>query len=272
MQDNVTYSPLDAANISSNALILSLLSAADHGFLTATDLSRAGALFGIEPVTIRMALSRLSRENRLSKISRGTYQLGRNASAITARTSLWRDADHLQRSWRGDWICVIPQKDIGSPQKIMRPQESALRLFGFSKFGDLFLRPNNLIYDSGALNEQLTTLGLSSGAIIFTTRNAIGNDQWRELWPVELLSASYENAIAAMQASQRQLPQLSLPESAAQTYLVGEATIRCINLDPLLPTEFADQARFNEMVSTMRKYSEIGQEIWRQFFASADNP
>ena len=91
---------------------------------------------------------------------------------------------------------------------------------------------------------------------------------WPALWSSAELSNAYEAAIAAMQGSLARLPSLPADEAARETLLIGQAVIRQINFDPLLPPELGDQSAFLRMADSMRTYNQAGQKCWRAYYAS----
>jgi phenylacetic acid degradation operon negative regulatory protein len=75
-----------------------------------------------------------------------------------------------------------------------------------------------------------------------------------------------------MTESLARLPGLSAADAARETLLIGQAAIRAINFDPLLPPELGNQQRFLEMAATMRAYSKAGIACWQAYQATATAP
>ncbi|HAY06855.1 MAG TPA: hypothetical protein PKV67_10740, partial [Hyphomonas sp.] len=86
--------------------------------------------------------------------------------------------------------------------------------------------------------------------------------------PPDALAHAYATALAAMDASLARLPRLGKDEAARETLLTGQAVIRLINFDPLLPPELGPQTEFFRMVDAMRAYNDVGQKCWRDYYAA----
>ena len=61
------------------------------------------------------------------------------------------------------------------------------------------------------------------------------------------------------------LDQLSASEAAQETLLTGQAVIRAINLDPLLPEEFGVLDALLSMVDKMKTYNAAGRAAWKAY-------
>ena len=94
---SLRFEPIAAEDVSARTLVLSLMSVRGRRTQALTYLTRAGALFGIEPTAIRMAVTRLVKDGLLQSVDRGTYATGEKAAALTAEISDWRS----ERSARG---------------------------------------------------------------------------------------------------------------------------------------------------------------------------
>ena len=65
------FAPLPPEALSARALILSLIASIGTGRQSIAGLIHAGALFGIEPATVRVAATRLLKEGLLESPERG---------------------------------------------------------------------------------------------------------------------------------------------------------------------------------------------------------
>ena len=252
-------------DVSARALVLSLMSVRGRRSQSLTYLTRAGAIFDIEPTAIRMAVTRLVRDGLLESIDRGTYATGPRAAALKAEISEWRKAPDRTRPWQGGWIGVITNHLGRSDRKDLRARMRALRLYGFAQAeAGLWVRPDNLRQSLVDLRTALVGIGLQEDALLMTITGTATPDHvnWRELWSTEELRETYETAISVMQKSQVNAANLSLDDAAKETLLVGQSVIRTINLDPLLPDEIGDAALFRKMVTEMVAYDRFGHTFW----------
>jgi phenylacetic acid degradation operon negative regulatory protein len=264
------FNPTAAEDVSARTLVLSLMSVPGRRPQSLTYLSRAGGLFGMEPTAIRMAVTRLVKEGLLESVERGVYATGPKAAAFTAEISDWRGAPDRTRPWKGGWIGVITNHLGRTDRKDLRARMRALRLYGFAQAeGGLWVRPDNLRLSLGALRAALIRIGLQEDAmlVIISETAMPAGVNWRNLWSTDDLRATYEGAIAAMQAS-RQAAASLLPDAAArETLLIGQSVIRTINLDPLLPEDIGDAALFRQMVTEMDAYDLFGKTCWEKIGA-----
>jgi phenylacetic acid degradation operon negative regulatory protein len=90
------------------------------------------------------------------------------------------------------------------------------------------------------------------------------------LWSTAELARTYAEAIEAMNASLKQLPGLPGDQAARDSLLIGQAVIRTINFDPLLPPELGDQEAFLRMVETMVAYNKAGRKCWQAYYAAME--
>lgn len=254
-----------AEDVSARTLVLSLMSVRGRRRQALTYLTRAGAVFGIEPTAIRMAVTRLVREGLLESVDRGTYASGPVSAALTAEISEWRKMPDRTRPWEGGWIGVITNHLGRSDRKHLHARMRALRLYGFAQAeAGLWVRPDNLRLALPDLRDTLVSIGLQEDALLVTITDKAAPDRmnWCDLWSMDDLRTAYGSAIAAMQQSQERAARLPLDEAARETLLVGQSVIRTINLDPLLPAEIGDTALFRKMVTEMVAYDRFGHTFW----------
>lgn len=266
------FSPLAPADVSARALVLSLLSGTSAGPHTSISrLVNAAALFGMEAATLRVAVTRLLKEGLLESPERGLYRPGPKARGLTRRVQDWQNVRDRLAPWRGDWLVALTHQLGRTDRKQVRARERALALSGYRETeGALWVRPANLarglaehradLVDIGA-DDALTLLSVSA-----TAMPAAPN--WPSLWSDSGLAAAYAAALAAMQDSLARLPALGKDAAARETFLIGQAVIRQINFDPLLPPELGDHKAFLAMVDAMQAYNKAGQKCWRDYYNS----
>ena len=249
-------------------LILSLLSAPGLEQVEISTLLAWGSLFDIDSTAVRMAVGRLTRQGLLVSPGRGRYSLGPDGELIANTARDWLHAQKRVANWAGEWI-LVHTAHLGRSQKsALRARERALRLCGFAEFvSGLWCRPANLSEPVSATRARLMTLGLSPEAIVARTAEipGVGEKELFSLWPRETIEAAYKAHIEAMERSSRHIHELNLAEAAKESFLVGEAVIRQINADPLLPSPMIDARARREMIEMMMDYDALGRDIWRKF-------
>ena len=155
-----------------------------------------------------------------------------------------------------------------SNKAALRARERAFRLGGFSQWlPGLHCRPANLVETPLDTRSRLLDLGLESEALVLLASDLPGcktADLFR-LWPRKQLEQAYRGHVRAMQDSLRRLPGMALADAARETIQTGEAVIRQITTDPMLPREMIDTARRREMVELMIEYDRAGRDIWSRF-------
>ena len=115
----------------------------------------------------------------------------------------------------------------------------------------------------------LLALGLEPAAVMSLASELPGveDQELFALWPRVDIEAAYRLHLEAMQRSTARLPKLELAEAARETIEVGEAVIRQINADPLLPTPMINAAARQTMIEHMLEYDKLGRETWRRYIA-----
>ncbi|MEQ9314816.1 MAG: hypothetical protein RLN72_03130, partial [Henriciella sp.] len=232
------------------------------------NLVNAGALFDIEPVTIRVAATRLVKADLLESPDRGMYAPGPKAKALTRRLQQWRDVPGRLSDWSGSWLVCLTHHLGRADRRKVRDRERALMLHGYRETPEgIWVRPANISRPLDTLHQNLVSIGADKDIMLLeANRFADGlEEEWAHLWSPDELSASYKAAIADMTQSLPRLETLPRADAARESLLIGQAVIRTINFDPLLPTELADQALFLRMVETMRHYNDVGKACWRDY-------
>ena len=73
-----------------------------------------------------------------------------------------------------------------------------------------------------------------------------------------------------MMKSLERLASLPCDQAARESLLIGQAVIRTINFDPLLPPELGNQDAFLRMVETMVHYNNVGRKCWQAYYTAMD--
>ena len=266
------YKSLTPQEVSPRALVLSLMSSEFSAPQPIGRLIDAAALFGIEPATLRVAVTRLLKEGLLESPDRGVYRPGPKSRALTRRVQSWKDAASRVVPWNGDWLVALTHHLGRTDRRQLRARERALGLNGYQLTATgYWVRPANLARPLADHHADLTGIGADEEILLLRASDVsmAGGEDWPALWSSDALAKSYEQAIRAMTESLARLPALGADDAARETLLIGQAVIRTINFDPLLPPELADQKEFLRMVDLMVHYNEVGRKYWQAYYAAA---
>ena len=262
------FNPLRPEDVTARALILSVLNTVGTDEQSIAELIHTGEAFGIDGKAMRVAATRLVKEGLLDSPDRGIYRHGEKAEGITRHVRKWQNVPQSIGAWDGGWIINLTQHLGRTDRKKLRSAERAFGLLGYQEAEPgMWVRPDNLAEDLSTHRDRLIDLGADAGTLTFATRATAlpPTTDWRGLWSVEALRQSYEAAIEAMEASLARLDQLTPSEAAQETLLVGQAVIRAINLDPLLPEEFGALDTLLSMVDKMKTYNAAGRAAWKAY-------
>lgn len=248
-------------------LVLSLLSAPDLDQISVRQFTAWGMLFGIEAAAMRVALGRLVKADLLAIVRRGVYAIGPRGEMLSETARSWIAAETRVGAWDGRWL-LVHTAHLGRRDKtVLRNRERALKLEGFACLeGALWCRPANYREPPAVTRERLQELGLESGAMLLRADRVLGDDALDlELWPRRELEDRYRYLTRSMEQSMKKLPCMDDAEAARETFLIGEAVIRQINADPLLPEEMIDTRARRRMHDTMVTYDALGRGAWERF-------
>jgi len=235
---------------------------------TINQFINAGLLFEIEPMTMRVAVTRLLNQDMLQSHARGVYRPGEKSMALTNQLRSWQCVRSKTKIWEGGWLAIYTHHLGRTDRKKLRRQDRALNLNGYATvYSGLTVRPDNLIESLDQHRQDLLGLGLDKQAVVTQIcKTALPEEQdWTALWPSHKLDQSYIDAINTMQKSLLKIKNMSLSEAARETLLVGESVIRVINFDPLLPTQVRENSLFEEMFDQMLDYNQYGIECWSEY-------
>ena len=233
--------------------------------MRAAGLARRGEILGIDAAAMRVALGRLAREGMVRSPERGAYALGEAARAVNTVARGWREAEARVRDWRGRWLVIAVDHLGRTDRRRLRLRERALRLGGFARSANgAWVRADNLAETLPETAERLHALGLDAGATILGDAAALAGEDaaFRALWDRAEIEAGYRHWIAELAASEARVAAMPVEDAARETLLLGQAVIRAINLDPLLPGALVDVGRGAAMGSAMRHYDMVGKGFW----------
>ncbi len=256
-------------------LILSLLSVPSMAEVRVGHLIDWGRLFGFDPAAIRVAVGRLVRQGLIRSVARGSYSIGPEGRLIAETASRWARAEAQVGPWSGEWI-IVHTSHLGRTNKsALRARERSFRLTGFGEWvTGLWCRPANYREPLDRTRDRLVSLGLEPDAVVLCAVDIPGSgpgDRDR-LWPREQLEAGYRSAIGTLRHSARRLHTLDQRDAARESFLVGEAVIRQINADPLLPDRMIDTKLRRQMIGEMVQYNRLGRSVWGEFYRRSHPP
>lgn len=249
-------------------LVLSLLSAPSLPQVSIGMLVKWGQLFDIDGATLRVAVGRLTRQGLLASPERGVYTIGPEGRVMAETARDWTTAESRLGPWRGEWIFVHTSHLGRVDRRALRGRERAFRLVGFAEYVQgLWCRPANLAESTAATRARMLSLGLEADAVVLRAGDTpgVGEKELFRLWPRKRIEAEYRRHTRAMSSSMDRLEHLPLDDAAREVLLTGEAVIRQINADPLLPDAMIDGRARRAMIATMIDYDAMGRDIWRRY-------
>lgn len=249
-------------------LILNLLLAADGGELSARDAVAGCALFGIRENSVRVALVRLAGAGLIEAAQRGSYRLGPNGADLAQDVSTWRTAERRVRAWQGGWVAAYVG-NLGRTDRVaLRARDRATAMLGLRELDrGLFVRPDNLAGGVAGVRERLHKLGLQGDAAVFLVRELDPSREARAraLWNGKALTKSYTKTREQLEKWRRQAGELEPRAAARESFLLGNAAIRQLVFDPLLPEPLIDLAERRAFVEAVLAFDREGREIWQRF-------
>jgi phenylacetic acid degradation operon negative regulatory protein len=259
------------------SLILSLMLGARvraDSTLGVHELLAACAVFGLPENSVRVALARAVAANLLVTPRRGQYALGPMARPLADEVHRWRSVASQLVDWNGDWVAVHVGASGRSDRPALRARERAFGLMGLAEFErGLHLRPNNLKGGASGVRERLRTLLPDGTAIgtVFLLRDLSDEDvaRARALWDGAALNAGYRDTTRQLSSWLERSGSLPPNRAAREAFSIGDAAIRRLVFDPLLPSPLVDARARARFIETVSRFDDAGRVIWRQFFQAA---
>lgn len=239
--------------------------------LGARELLAACAVFGLPENSVRVALARAAAAGLLVTPRRGQYALGPSARPLANEVYRWPNVASQMVDWNGDWVAVHVGASRRSDRTALRARERAFRLLGLTEFErGLYLRPNNLRGGATGVCERLRALlpnGTATGTV-FLLGELSGDDVARAhaLWDGAALNAGYVDTTRQLSSWLEGSGSLPLDRAAREAFSLGNAAIRRLVFDPLLPSPLIDDRARARFMETVARFDEAGQVIWRQLF------
>lgn len=257
------------ARLKPRHLIVRLLQAEPGRAISVQEAIAAGALFGIQANSIRVAISRLSADGHIASADRGLYTLGPNAARRAETLSRWRQSLDRLAPWHGTWFGVHCGALGRADRNAVRHRERALELAGCRTLAPgLLVRPANLAGGVDAFRDWLAELGLEAAAVVCELSGLSREDDGRArgLWPTEALDAGYRKTAEQLHGWLQRHQQLDADVAARESFVIGDAAIRQLLFDPLLPAQWLDHAARKRFFDLLLAFDDAGHDIWRSLY------
>lgn len=256
-------------------LILKLLLAADRGALATRDAVSAGQLMGFTENSMRVALARLSALQLIETRERGEYRLGPAGQGLAADVKRWRSGEARVVPWNGHWLAVHTAALSRSDRSALRQRERALDLLGLRELQpSLHVRPDNLQGGVAAVRTRLLALGMPTEALVFGMHDL--DDELRQraesLWDGAACSAHYRKQRAQLEQWMAGADRLTADVAAREAFVLGDAAIRTLVFDPLLPAPLVDVPARAAFTHTVLQYDRLGHAYWQHLVGSQPRP
>ena len=250
-------------------LLLRLLMVADANTLSASEAVLAGSIFDMTENSIRVTLARLTQADLAEAAGPANYRLGPKAQKLGADVALWHTADKRTVKSDGSWIAVATGGLPRSDRKVLRARARALSLLGFRELDKgLYLRPNNLLGGINLIRRRLLDLGLEEEAAVFKASDFDDVRQKKALmlWSDMYLEKHYEEMSQQLTNWLEHMDDLPSHVALREIFILGDAGIRSVIFDPLLPAPLVDEEARQEYFNTVRRINDEGRRLWFAFF------
>ncbi len=254
------------ARTAPRSLLLNLLLAAGGRGLTVRAAIASCALFGIRENSVRVTLVRLAGADLIESAGRGVYRLGPRAIALAGDVATWRSAEERVQDWHGGWIAVHVGPLGRSDRAALRTRERALAMLGLRELDrGLCLRPDNLVGGVDGVRGRLQRLGLGDAAVFAATQlDMVREARARALWDGAALTRAYRSTRLELEAWAARAAKLDEETAAREAYLLGNAAIRKLVFDPLLPAPLVDTDERRALAEAVRRHDAAGRAVWRR--------
>ena len=205
------YAPLSARSV-----VLSLILGTPSRALTAAQLADAARHVGINPATVRVALTRAVASDELVRDG-SLYRLGPRLVERRER----QDAHASVTAWDGTWemVVVVTSGRSSSDRAALRALLTRARLAELRE--GVWMRPANLRRESPALT--------SVDVRMFTTTSDDPAGLVADLWDLPAWATETRRVVTALQHTRQPGERLA----------VAAHLVRHLSEDPLLPTDLA---------------------------------
>ena len=224
----------DAKPLTARSVVASTLLGVDPPRLPARLLVRSGELFGISQGTTRVAISRMAANGEL-EADGSDYQLaGRRFASRASRQAISRSG--ARRAWDGDWTIIVVTADVraAAERTALRRAAAALR-FAERREG-VWMRPHNMLgeHDNAQPDAVATVTSQCETYAVRPLTDPVG--LVAELFDLDGWAERAQVLLTAIDPLTRALADDDL-EVLRDAFVVSAATLRHLQLDPLLPDE-----------------------------------
>ena len=252
-------------------LILDLLQAHEPHCLAVAQLMRAARLFAIQENAVRVALTRLTQQGRLSNPARGRYALPKTSAGRLAEAQGWLARERAQTEWSGNWLGVSDAEVTPGDKTRWRRHQRALGLRGFRKLAEgFYLRPDNLHGGVARMHADLLELGLAetSPVLGIAALDPPSRQKAGQLWDIPQLEQQYRAMLQSLRRSQSAMSGQSPAQAARESMLLNREAIGMILRDPLLPPRLMGGDLRSQLVEQVHRHSEAARQHWKRFLLS----
>lgn len=254
--------------ITANELILDLLAAHEVHELPVSALCKAGSLFDISEQTIRVSLTRLVKQGKITLKERAVYAWNSSGHSLFSVVTNWINKEKDMIHWDGGWVGVLDADISKTDKATYSKHHRAMALYGFKNFKHaLHVRPNNLGGGIEKVDRDLIKLGLSpkSLLIIISKVDAQEELKLRSLWNTQYLETSYRLMLEELEQSLDDIQQVDIATAARLSLIQARKVINQLILDPLLPNTLFDPTTRQKLLKLMIRYHEMTRKIWSNF-------
>lgn len=249
-------------------LLLRLLTVADNHTLSAAEAILAGSIFGMTENSIRVTLARLTQAGLAEAIGTATYRLGLNAQNLGNDVASWHTSNRKTIPSDDSWIAVATGGLPRSDRKMLRARDRALSLLGFRELDKgLHIRPNNLQGGIDSVRQRLLNLGLGEATIFKACDfDTIRQSKALALWSDMHLEKHYKEMSQRLSDWLKYKETLDNETLLQEVFMLGDAGIRSVIFDPLLPEPLVNEEARQQYFDTVQHFNEEGRKLWLAFF------
>jgi len=247
--------------------VLDMLASREDTRLSVPSLCRGGELLGVSEQNIRVGLTRLLKQGKITKLARGLYGLSKSGNRLLVDITRWYDRSEKLVPWQKNWIGVLDMSVPRSQKTQWRHHCHALQLRGFKTHkSGLHLRPDNLRGTLESFSQDLKQVGLAPGAEVVRLNEIAGENpaSLQALWDVQTLGKTYRALELELSASEQELTRKSLEEAAVLSFFLGRKAIRTIIQDPLLPMEMMQTDARENLINRTKAYQAMARSLWNE--------
>jgi len=226
--------------------------------LSAKQFLLIGKHLGLSEASVRMALSRQTKNGKLERSS-GLYSLvNQNQPFLLPR--FWLDIESRVTKWQGDWFLVsLAGHRVNATQT--RNLTKKATFLGLAKIDGLgWVRPNNLTNLKHEVSHHFEQVLENKN---FLTSNLLELDaEWQSSmharWPVNRLNQFYIQTTKTLVDERLRLSKASKDEIVHRSFTFGRLLIERLSHDPWLPSQMIDlQSRQNLIDESKAYYLQI---------------